>query len=200
MMEKLERDFAAGEIFGVGELLLNNSNSHPNSSFRRKVAVDAETVKRMVQVAAKYNGTVQIHAEPDTDTVAQLETLLNMAPNVTFILAHCMANGGPEVPRSLMERYSNVVCDLSARSPPIIPTSISTDAIIFTYNSLSDRWRNFIEDYPDRFVVGSDPITGYSIYDDIIGNIRNGLLSKLKPETVTKVAYQNALRIYGLKE
>jgi hypothetical protein len=35
-------------------------------------------------------------------------------------------------------------------------------------------------------------------YDKIIGAIRSGLLSQLKPETIKKVAYQNAQKLFKL--
>jgi predicted TIM-barrel fold metal-dependent hydrolase len=55
--------------------------------------------------------------------------------------------------------------------------------------------------YPDRFMIGSD--THYpdeSRYDDVMKEFRDGLFPYLQPETLKKVAYQNAVKVFRLAD
>ena len=57
-----------------------------------------------------------------------------------------------------------------------------------------------IEEFPDRFMLGSDTHAPYeNKYDDVILEIREGLLPYLKPDTLRKVAHQNAVAVFGLR-
>jgi predicted TIM-barrel fold metal-dependent hydrolase len=56
-----------------------------------------------------------------------------------------------------------------------------------------------IEDYPDRVMMGTDPCCGLmGRYNEIIQVMRSRALAAMKPETLEKVAYKNALRVFGL--
>lgn len=43
-----------------------------------------------------------------------------------------------------------------------------------------------------------DDVQRWGVYDDVVASIRSGLLAFLKPETAEKVAYRNAVRVFGL--
>ena len=62
-------------------------------------------------------------------------------------------------------------------------------------------WLKSLEMYPDRFMIGSD--THYpdeSRYDDVMKEFRDGLFPYLQPETLKKIAYQNAVKVFKLSE
>ena len=51
-----------------------------------------------------------------------------------------------------------------------------------------------IEDYPDRVMMGTDPFCGLGgRYNEIVQVMRSRALAAMKPETLEKVAYKNAL-------
>jgi predicted TIM-barrel fold metal-dependent hydrolase len=58
-----------------------------------------------------------------------------------------------------------------------------------------------IEDFPDRVMMGTDPCCGLMRkYGEIIKVMRTNALAAMKPETLEKVAYKNAMRVWGLKD
>ncbi len=58
-------------------------------------------------------------------------------------------------------------------------------------------WQKLIEDFPDRFMIGTDAYC--CDYAATIAIIRTGLLSRLTPATLQKVAHENAQRMMKLK-
>jgi predicted TIM-barrel fold metal-dependent hydrolase len=53
--------------------------------------------------------------------------------------------------------------------------------------------------FPDRAMIGTDPCCGLmGRYNEIVQVMRSHALAAMKPETLEKVAYQNALRVFGL--
>ena len=56
-----------------------------------------------------------------------------------------------------------------------------------------------MEDHSDRFMIGTDAISGDD-FEAAIKIVRKGLLPNLKPDTARKIAYQNAQRLFGLKD
>ena len=71
----------------------------------------------------------------------------------------------------------------------------------FTTSGLRPSWLELIEEFPDRFVLGTDPCCGLALkYDELVLELRVGLLPHLKVETLKKVAFQNAVRLFGLED
>lgn len=198
-IEQAEEDLKAKRIRGFGELILNNRNSHPDPTFRRKAVVDAPPIRQMFAIAARHQGVVQMHIEPDPDTVGQLEALLNAFPTVPVILSHCMAVAEePTAPEAILRKYRRVLCDLSARSEPVMPPRLR-HRMIFGTDFADARWLRVMEALPDQFVVGSDATNAHEDYDRIIAVYRSGLLPRLSAATARKIAYENAVKLFGLE-
>ena len=66
-------------------------------------------------------------------------------------------------------------------------------------NDLKSDWKQLIEDYPDRFVVGLDDEQSWADYEQTAKYIRFGLLAHLSPATAEKVAWRNAVAWFGLE-
>ncbi|HJO71604.1 MAG TPA: amidohydrolase family protein [Rhodospirillales bacterium] len=127
--------------------------------------------------------------------------LMSANPSARMILAHCGSNTGPKDVKPLFEKYPNFFCDLSARSVPKIPAKAfvhKPEQKIFGPDGIVSGWKDLIEEMPDRFLVGSDVYDGAK-YAKAIKVIRKGLLGNLSPETVEKVAYKNAIKLFGLQ-
>ena len=56
-----------------------------------------------------------------------------------------------------------------------------------------------MEDHSDRFMIGTDADSG-DVFEAKIDTVRNGLLPYLKPDTARKIAYQNAQRLFDLRD
>ncbi|MDO8279971.1 MAG: hypothetical protein Q7T63_17845, partial [Burkholderiaceae bacterium] len=88
-------------------------------------------------------------------------------------------------------------CDLSYRSPPQLRQRMMGRAI-FDRSGVRSDWKQLIEDYPDRFMVGLDDQDSWSDYDETVRNIR-AMLAELSPATAEKLAYRNAQSLFGLE-
>jgi len=200
LLDSAEYGLKAGRIRGFGELIVNNRTSHPDQAFRRKFATDAPTLRALFEMANRHKGVIQIHMQPDDDSIAGLERMMAANPDVSVILSHCMVEASPSLVRQLMQKHPQLFCELSARSPPVIPArSPATYQNIFDGYSANSGWIALIESLADRFMVGSDLTHAGVSYDEIIGVIRTGLLPRLPPETMAKVAHGNAVRLFALK-
>lgn len=197
---KVEQDFAAKAIRGVGELILNNRNSHPMPQFRRKARIDAPTFAALFELAARHGGFVQIHMEDDGDSVAQLEGLVAKHPAVPVILSHCMARASVSSAKTLLAKHPNLYCETSARSGVTLRHPSTKPHRIFDAGWADPDWLALMEAMPDRFMVGSDATGEHASYDALIDAIRTGLLPGLSEATLKKVAYENAERLLRLEQ
>ncbi len=198
LKETMTEEFKVGKIHGIGELILNNLRSHPDPSFRRRVALDTPTIRELISIADQYRGYVQIHTEPDKGSIAELERLFIAYPKVPFILSHCMPNAYASDIRALFEKYATVYCEVSTRNSVFFKNPQSWSATIHNGQDTDSSWLKLIEEMPTRFMVGSDVHSPSFSYDDIIQVIRTGFLSRLSPTTMKQVAYENAIKVLGL--
>jgi Tat protein secretion system quality control protein TatD with DNase activity len=206
LVEKLTNQFENKEIAGLGELILSNHNSSAFPGYRRKVRIDSEPFQTLFRLTQKYQGFVLIHADENSDSIAEISNLAKAFPSVPIILAHCVSGSSSETVRKLLEAFPNLFCETSYRSTARNSSPQLYASMIHTESSAKSDWIALIEQMPDRFMVGSDfyiitlgrASASDTSYDKIIGAIRSGLLSQLKPETIRKVAYQNAQKLFKL--
>jgi len=194
--------FSSGQVKGFGELILNNKQSNPNVSFRRKVKIDSAPIEAMFAIAEKYKAFVQIHSEDDTDSVEELKSLSNKYKNTSIILSHCLFTSNVDLIRMLLANSSNIYCEMSARSRSHFLNPESERAkilIIYSEDSVKPEWISLIEEFPTRFMVGTDTYNPRVNFEKNIEEIRGGLLSNLKPSTIELVAYKNAVRVMRLE-
>ena len=65
-----------------------------------------------------------------------------------------------------------------------------------TRASLKPEWRRLFEEFPDRFVIGSDVNTGrWEGYDSVFDTFRTVVLGSLRQDVAEKVAYKNAWKL-----
>ena len=89
--------------------------------------------------------------------------------------------------RRVLSTYSNLAIDIS--------WVVYTDYIVKDKKSLQE-WAVFIEEFPDRIIIGSDKVGHWDTYPQEITKYYP-LLEVLKPATAAKVAKGNILRILG---
>ena len=125
----------------------------------------------------------------------ELEHAIRENPRTVFIWAHGGISRRLEVPslltdlRRMLSAYPNLSIDISW---VIYPDYIAKDK-----ESMA-RWVAFIEEFPDRVVIGSDMVGHWKTYPrEIMKYYR--LLDSLKPATAEKVARSNILRLLGEK-
>lgn len=205
LIEEAHRLFEAKQIKGLGELILNNQNSNPNTSFQRKAKIDSPAILQLLDVAKRWQGFVNIHAEDAPNSVQELENLAAAYPTVPIILAHCLFTPNTALIEGLLAKHPNLFCELSARNESMYATQVAKqhaekfDWIIFDDKKLRPNWKDLIEKYPTRFMVGTDTFNSWVDVKKAVRQIRGGLLQNLSPETAKLVASDNAIRVMNLE-
>lgn len=205
LLEEANKLFAAKQIKGLGELILNNQNSNPNSSFQRKAKIDSPAILQLLDVAKRWEAFVNIHAEDDPNSVQELENLATAYPSVPIILAHCLFTSNIALIDRLLAKHPNLYCELSARNESMYANHFARqhadrlDWIVFDDKKLKPNWKELIEKYPTRFMVGTDTFNSWVDVKKAVRQIRGGLLQNLSPETARLVASENAIRVMKLE-
>lgn len=187
---------ASGKARGFGEIHIDNKTSlNFNDPFGRSISLDSPVVNRMYEIANAHSGFVQIHYDKNYQTVDQIIATAKRYPKALTIVAHCMPKGAPDDIRKIFDAVPNVICEISGA------THIHGVKRIVTPDGINSRWLQMIEDYPDRVMMGTDPCCGLmGRYNEIVQVMRSRALAAMKPETLEKVAYKNALRVFGLPD
>lgn len=189
----------------VGEIHVNTATSAPNELLRYTVKADAATLKALLALAAEYKAPLMVHAEWSGATPAEMGRLADSNRDGRLVLGHCGSTASAADIRAFFEKTANAFCDLSYRSPPLTSNPRIANRTIFSAaNGLLPDWKQLILDFPDRFMVGVDefgshPAARWEAYQELIDNIRNGLLANLPGEVAEKVAYKNAQALFRLQ-
>ena len=186
--------FSSGKARGFGEIHINNRTNLPrNDPFARSIPLDSPVVRRMYEMADLHSGFVQIHYNKDDRTIDQVITMARRYPKALTNMSHCMPLGTPDDIRRIFDAVPNVMCEISGA------THLHGVSRIVGPDGINARWLQLIEDYPDRIMLGTDPCCGLMRrYSEIIQVMRTKALAAMKPETLEKVAYKNAVRVFGL--
>ena len=187
------------KAYGFGEIHIDNNNSAPTNSFRRKVTLDNPVIRRMYEIANKHSSCIQLHMEADDVNIAALKRYLSEFPNVSTVLSHGLPYGKQTLIRDLLEKHPNIYFELSRKGAVLNEKEVGQ--AFSSRHGVKEIWLKSLELYPDRFMIGSD--THYpdeSRYDEVMQEFREGLFPYLQPETLKKVAYQNAVRVFRLTE
>ncbi len=195
-IRNLEEELKNGNISGIGELFINKKSRDRHG---RKTNVFAPTYQKILDLVERYDGVMQIHVDSDKEAIQQLKMLANHNPNGKIIWAHCGGDTTASEVRKVLTKHPNIFCDLSSRHPPNLTDKKSRGSPnkkIFDNHNLNKSWKILIEEFPNRFMVGTDT-KKLGPYNSAIYSIRNGLLSNLSKETAKKVAIDNARRIFN---
>lgn len=186
--------FSSGKARGFGEIHINNRTNLPrNDPFARSIPFDSPVVRRMYEIADLHNGFVQIHYNKDDRAIDQIISMARRYPKALTIMSHCMPLGTPEDVRKIFDAAPNVMCEISGA------THLHGVSRIVGPDGINSMWLQLVEDYSDRIMLGTDPCCGLMRrYSEIIQVMRTKALAAMKPETLEKVAYKNAVRVFGL--
>lgn len=156
---------------------------------------DDPAFRSILEVAAKHQVPVVIHAELNDETGKSLERALKNHPKATLVLAHA-GSAEPGLLEGLLVRNPNLMVDLSGmhflRSP----------ALASEKGSLAPNWKALIEKMPDRFLMGIDVWTPRlfepAMLDRLMAWTRR-VLGELRPEVAEQVGYKNAARLFRIE-
>ena len=159
-------------------------------------------MRKFYEIANRYGGFIQIHAEFDGAFEKDILNLSADYPNTTTVLSHCLSTKDTDEPAALLSKRKNIVCELSSLGAVHVNRlNIPRSPHAYDSGGLYRNWIKFIEAYPDQVLLGSDPCCGLDVaYSEIIAEIRTNVLPYLSLITLEKVANKNAMRIFKLKE
>lgn len=193
LLAEADSMMAAGGFFGIGEL----SVSHfPGAGFPEADYDPSGRVMRgLLEVARRHRVPVTMHVE--ITRLREFEALLAGFPDVTVIWAH----GGYTpvfLAERLLERYPNLVYELSARTWPEHPRSADY-TILRDGSDVWPQWLALVERLPERFLVGTDVALRSPEGDQAkIASVQR-FLAQLSPAARQRVAQDNLTRILPTK-
>jgi len=134
-------------------------------------------------LAKRYGAILHVHA--DAEPIAWL---YRIEPDLTILWAHAGLTEGPDVIRPLLQRYPTLYADTSYREYDILDGGIE---------GIDADWWDLINDFPDRFMIGSDTwVNGqWARYEEIM-RVNRRWLSNFSRPVAEKIAYKNAARLF----
>lgn len=205
LQDEANQFFGAGAIKGLGELILNNENTNPNPSVRRKAKIDSPGITQLLDIAKRWNGFVQIHAEDDVNSVKELSNIAAQYSTVPIILSHCLFTPNSALIDELLSKHPNFYCEMSARNESMYGNYFAKQRaekfgwIVFDDQNLKSDWKALIEKHPTRFMVGTDNYNPSVDTRKVVRQIRQGLLRNLPLDVAKQVASENAVRVMRLE-
>ena len=194
-LAQLETALREKRYRGIGELVVNSV--HSRSDKAAKYPADSPLMRRLWALSAKYDVPLSVHLDATPDSLEQMERLLVSDRGGTWIWAHTgwLPVANPSLLRRLLQAHPNLFCELSGRESV---RRIYRGDPIDNDRVLKPDWKVLLEDFPDRFVIGTDvdPAT-MAAYAEEVGYWR-GILSQLSPLTAAKLAHGNAERLLRL--
>jgi Amidohydrolase len=170
----------------------------------------------LADIAAEHNVPIDLHMEAvpqDMDSnlkepnpprlhgnFAPLERLLSHNLRAKLIWAHAgQDNTGfrsPELMRPLLMRHPNLYMEIKYD-----PNALGKNPPVDANGKLKPEWLKLYQDFPDRFLIGSDQHYDPPATAPLARAQANArLLDQLPPDLRRKIAVENPLRIYAMKE
>jgi hypothetical protein len=197
--QHVEPILAKGEYKGIGEL--GPRHIAYRAGMREiEYAADHPLMLVLSDLAAKYELPIDVHLEANDRTVPQLERLLAHNAKSRIIWAHAgWSNTGlatPELLRQLMVKYPNLYSSIKSRQPE--NASQQSVRLIDEKGTLTPAWKSLFEEFPERFVIGTDVKLGD--YEDYrhAGAYRR-ILAQLSETAARKIGWGNATILLRLK-
>ena len=132
------------------------------------------------------------------ENIAPFERLLDHNPKAKIVWAHAGSDGTGErtveLQRRLLKAHPNLYMEIK-----VDPVDLGKNPPIDASGRIKPDWLKLFEDFPDRFVIGSDqhypePKEGPQRWQaDVL------LLNQLPASVRKKIASDNAVRLYGLR-
>jgi hypothetical protein len=188
-LDGLDADLAAGRFAGIGEIHVDSTASYFTGTPPIRYPADAPLMQRLWAMSAAHGVPVSVHMDGSPESVEAMERLLASDRSGTWLWAHTGHYAEPPLVRRLLEAHPNLYCELSYRSS----ISLSRTAVPLDANGvLRPEWRDLLEEFPGRFVLGTDLSSpSHADYARHISFWR-AILEQLSAETAALIAHANA--------
>lgn len=111
---------------------------------------DNPVLQGLLKLAAEYNVPVNIHT--DASSYRYLAQVCKQHAQVRFIWAHAGGVLGAKDSHNLLQACPNIWIEFSARDP------WHYGNLVDPQGRLLNGWHEVIREYPDRFMLGTDPV------------------------------------------
>lgn len=149
----------SGQYVGFGEigaLHYSRRPGHPYVHF----PIDHLWMKELSDIAGSYCMTIDLHAELDSTTAAELDNLLLYNENTNIVLEHVGWSTNNEDQLSLLEplmaTYGNLYLALRKCNYTEGVDTCYIEGYSGSSPSVKSDWLSFINTYSDRIMIGSD--------------------------------------------
>lgn len=224
-LNKLAKDVRSGKYFAMGEF---EARHYPSSTNTRDVhtPVDSEGMELVFKLSSETGIPFSLHHEAEDALLPELERMLAKYPKAKVIWDHVGRNRNydtwkkfrkADAVREFLSKYPNLYFDFLPSRPG---SKYSYDGkgygkegyvegIMYDYSSenvsLDAEWKKVIEEFPERFVLGSDANTGgglekFEKYDRVTYIYRDIILKGLRKDVAEKVAFKNAWKLMTGKD
>ncbi|SRR5229473_1822462 len=211
----------SGKFQGLGEFIILHygynkyvSTTYQNNSGDQRLPLNTPLMNQLFELGQKSGLPLLIHAEAEPDMSQQMRRMLQEWPKTKVIWAHNCGRAPASQVAEFLKTFPRLTCDLAGMAVPMPhpfgwgtfgtragkdyrPNSHVT-RIQDNDGTINPSMRDLFEQFPDRFIIGTDiahPFA-YSRYNDVIIAFRR-LLSQLSPETARKIGNDNAERLFG---
>ena len=141
---------------------------------------DLPVPRRMVALAKQYK--LVLHAHSDVDAI---ERLFKLDPDARILWAHSGFDA-PDRVRTMLRKYRNLWCDLAFRTEQGSGGKVPPD------------WRAAFEEFPDRFMVGTDTFTPERWHYIVEhANWSRAWLADLPPALAERIAWRNGDALFA---
>ncbi len=226
---KKEFDATAAElvkkgVVGFGEMTAEHfsmRSDHPYVS----APPDHPLFLRLADLAAEYDIPIDIHMEAIPEetqlpsrlksppnpqilkpNIASFERLLAYNRNTRIVWVHfgwdSTGKRTVDLTRKLLLDHSNLYLSIRVAGGMQARNVVRSTFPLDSEGRVKEEWLALFQEFPDRFVIGSDEIVQKGNRHPSAGSIKStvGLLKQLPMELQQKIGYENAYRLYKLKK
>lgn len=208
-IDRLATAVRSGRYFAMGEFEARHYHAGPSTSPDAHTRVDSEAMKIVFELSKEKSIPFLLHHEAEDKLLPELELMLRRYPEAKVIWCHAGRNRDPntwkkfrkaEAVREFLQKYPNLYFNFLA-SPPGARFSGYVEGIMYKMSfkgfTLDLEWKKVIEEFPDRFVLGSDvaPLRFEGWYDRVFNDYRNIILQGVRKDVAEMIAYKNAWKL-----
>ena len=175
---------------GVGDYIEQRLRQYPHEGIGEFHLHDIDplngpVLQRIATLAIEKDIPLHVHSGHEP-----VEFLFSLETGLKIIWAHAGMSESSAVVGAMMGRYPNLYADTSFRERDILRYD----------GTIDEQWRQVLEKFSDRFMVGSDTWINaqWASYDQLMA-VNRAWLAKLSPAAARQIAYQNAERLFGRK-
>ncbi|MBN1199322.1 MAG: amidohydrolase family protein [Bacteroidales bacterium] len=181
---------------GIGEIFFRHDDLS-RMTYGRNPTANEVSMDPVYEFAAEKNLPVWIHSDLGDPTstkpkfLYEMEEVIKDHPKTKIVWCHIGdtrnldIDGLPEITRRLLSTYPNLYFDLSW---------IVFEQVIAPEGKPDPEWVAIFEQFPNRFMVGTDLIGEFSDYGKTIRKYEV-LFAVLTPETAKKLSFENLFEL-----